>query len=94
VARGSDCHTLTDAKGLHQRKAFKRAPHFKSFEGQLGERQQKGAVELTTLLGRTYSKTKDGPALFKQLDFTVARKHASGGSGSRSLDEFLRTLGI
>ncbi|HSP77936.1 MAG TPA: DUF4276 family protein [Myxococcaceae bacterium] len=92
--RAFEAWLLADAKGLHQRKAFKRAPHFKSFEGQLGERQQKGAVELATLLGRTYSKTRDGPALFKQLDLTAARKHARGGSGSRSLDKFLRTLGV
>lgn len=85
---------LADAKGLYQRKVFKRAPHFHSFEGQLGERQLKGVVELTTLLGRSYSKTRDGPDLFTKLDFATARTHAKGASGSKSLDKFLRTLGV
>ncbi len=85
---------LADAKGLHQRKSFKRPPNFNSFEGQLGERQLKGVVELTTLLGRPYSKTRDGPDLFTKLDFATARTHAKGTSGSKSLDKFLRTLGV
>jgi hypothetical protein len=91
--RAFEAWLLADAKGLHQRKVFKRTPNFHSFEGQLGERQLKGAVELTTLLGRPYSKTKDGPDLFTKLDFITARTHANGASGSKSLDKFLRTLG-
>ncbi|HEX8825635.1 MAG TPA: DUF4276 family protein [Archangium sp.] len=92
--RAFEAWLLADAKGLHQRKVFKRAPHFHSFEGQLGERQLKGEVELTTLLGRPYAKTKDGPDIFTKLDFTTARTHAKGASGSKSLDKFLRTLGV
>jgi hypothetical protein len=92
--RAFEAWLLADAKGLHQRKALKRAPNFHSFEGQLGERQLKGAVELATLLGRPYSKTKDGPDLFTKLDFMTARTHAKGASGSKSLDKFLRTLGV
>jgi hypothetical protein len=49
---------------------------------------------LTTLLGRLYSKTKDGPNLFTKLDFITARTHANGASGSKSLDKFPRTLGV
>jgi len=92
--RAFEAWLLADAKGLHQRKVFKRAPHFHRFEGQLGERQLKGVVELSTLLGRPYSKTKDGPDLFTKLDFPTARTHAKGASGSKSLDKFLRTLGV
>lgn len=85
---------LADAKGLHQRKVFKQAPKFNSFEGQMGERQLKGVVELTNLLDRAYSKTKDGPDIFTKLDFPTARTHSKGAAGSKSLDKFLRTLGI
>jgi hypothetical protein len=92
--RAFEAWLLADAKGLHQRKVLKSAPRFKSFEGQPGERQHMGVAELSTLLGRPYSKTKDGPALFEKLDFARARQYAQGGSGSRSLDKFLRTLGV
>jgi hypothetical protein len=92
--RAFEAWLLADAKGLHQRKVFKRPPPFYSFEGQLGERQLKGVVELTTLLGRPYSKTKDGPDIFTKLNFSTARTHVKGASGSKSLDKFLRTLGV
>jgi hypothetical protein len=92
--RAFEAWLLADARGLHTRRVFKRAPGFHSFEGQLGERRLMGVVELTNLLGRAYSKTKDGPQLFSKLDFAAARAHARGGYGSKSLDKFLRTLGL
>ncbi len=92
--RAFEAWLLADARGLHTRRVFKRAPGFHSFEGQLGERRLLGVVELTNLLGRTYSKTKDGPQLFSRLDFAAARAHSRGGHGSKSLDKFLRTLGL
>lgn len=89
---------LAGAAGLHERGLLKRAPTFHSFEGKLGDEQKKGAVELSRLLGREYSKTKDGPALFEALfeaqTLAEARRHVAGGRGSRSLDKLLRTLGI
>jgi hypothetical protein len=63
------------------------------FEGHLGEQHKKGQIELTKCLGREYAKTTDGPALFAKLDFSEARDHANG-QGSKSLDKFLRSLGV
>lgn len=83
---------LADARGLHARGMFKKAPSFHSFEGAMGKQQRKGLVELADLLGRPYSKTKDGPQLFAKLDFVTARKHAPGDYGSRSLHAFLACL--
>lgn len=85
---------LADALGLAARGQFVRAPKFHCFEGAMGERQEKGTVELTRLLGREYRKTSDGPGLFEQLDYGVARDWGRGKRGSRSLDKLLRTLGI
>lgn len=92
--RAFEAWLLAGARGLHQRGAFKTAPTFTSFEGQLGAQGRKGVVELTRLLGRDYSKTKDGPALFEALPFSEARAHGTGKGGSRSLDKLLRTLGV
>jgi hypothetical protein len=85
---------LADAAGLHQRGLLKTAPKFRTFEGALGEQGRKGTIELTRLLGREYRKTLDGPKLFEQLDFTIARAAGRGQRGSRSLDKLLRTLGV
>jgi len=85
---------LADAVGLAKRKHFIRAPKFHCFEGSMGERQLKGTVELTRLLGREYRKTGDGPRLFGELDYQVARDWGRGKRGSRSFDKLLRTLGV
>lgn len=85
---------LADARGLHQKRAFVRAPSFETFEGSMGKEQKKGLVELTELLGRPYGKRTDGPRLFEKLRFVEARKHGAGEHGSRSLDSFLTTLGV
>ena len=85
---------LADAVGLAKRKHFVRAPKFHCFEGAMGERQLKGTVELTRLLGREYRKTGDGPRLFGELDYEVAREWGRGKRGSRSFDKLLRTLGV
>ena len=85
---------LADAKGLHGRIPRLKAPTSKSFEGQMGIDQKKGTVELSNLLGRPYRKTVDGPRLFAALDFSAARRFERGGTGSRSLDKLLRTLGL
>jgi len=92
--RTFEAAVLADATGLHSRGVFKRAPTFRSFEGSLGKNNRKGVDDLTDLLGRPYNKTKDGPRLFEQLNFTVARDHSAGARGSRSLDKLLRSLGI
>jgi len=92
--RAFEAWLLADASGLHARGLFKNPPSFRSFEGHLGAQERKGVVELTRLLGREYSKTKDGPALFEGLSFADARKHAVGDRGSRSLDKLLRTFGV
>jgi len=60
----------------------------------MGERERKGCVELDRLLGRDYSKTIDGPRLFEAMNFDRARTFGPGQHGSRSLDKFLRTLGV
>lgn len=92
--RAFEAWLLADAVGLHQRGSFKHSPTFHTFEGHLGAQGRKGVVELTRLLGREYSKTKDGPALFEKLCFSDARAHHPGARGSRSLDKLLRTLGV
>jgi hypothetical protein len=85
---------LADASGLHSRGVFRNAPTFHRFEGDMGREAKKGLVELASLLGRAYGKTSDGPALFRKLDFAAARDKSAGGRGSRSLDKFLRALGV
>lgn len=85
---------LADARGLHEKRVFVHPPNFNSFEGSLGKDQKKGVVELGELLGRPYGKTTDGPRLFEKLRFAEARKFGPGHHGSRSLDGFLRTLGV
>lgn len=85
---------LAGADELHAKGLFKRRLPTHGFEGRLGEQQKKGIVELNKLLDRPYLKTKDGPALFAQLDFAKARSFKPPGRGSQSLDKLLRTLGI
>lgn len=85
---------LADAVGLAKRKLFKATPKFHCFEGAMGERQEKGTVELTRLLGRAYRKTSDGPRLFAALDYAAARDWGRGRRGSRSFNKLLTTLGI
>jgi len=92
--RAFEAWLLADARGLHARGLLLRRPSFHSFEGELGRERKKGVVELTTLLGRQYGKTADGPRLFRGLAFAVARADAGGGYGSRSLDKLLRELGV
>ena len=92
--RAFEAWLLADAEGLSARGVFTSNPTFHSFEGSPGAGAKKGVVELTSLLGRQYSKTTDGPRLFEQLDFPTARRFANGGRGSRSLDKFLRCLGV
>jgi hypothetical protein len=85
---------LAGADELHAKGLFKRRLTTQPFEGRIGEQQKMGVVELTKLLERPYLKTKDGPALFAQLDFAKARSFKPPGRGSQSLDKLLRTLGI
>ncbi len=92
--RAFEAWILADARGLHTRKEFKSAPKFHSFEGHMGEQGRKGEVELSRLLGRDYSKSRDGKELFAKLDFQQARRHERGSHGSKSLDKLLRTLGV
>lgn len=90
--RAFEAWILADARGLHNRRVFNASPKFHRFEGEIGERSMKGCVELSHLMGRPYSKTVDGPALFRKLDFGAARDHSK--HGSKSLDKLLRTLGV
>jgi hypothetical protein len=83
---------LAGAEGLWARREFKMGLKKHCFEGELGAQSKKGVVELDTLLGRYYEKTRDGPRLFARLDFPAARKCGTGHRGSKSLDKFLRTL--
>jgi hypothetical protein len=92
--RAFEAWLLADACGLQARGLLRTAPTFKCFEGQLGEQGKKGMVELGKMLGRPYSKRRDGPMLFSRLDFDAARRFAASGHGSKSLDKLLRTLGI
>jgi hypothetical protein len=92
--RAFEAWLLADAVGHHKRGTFVRAPDFQSFEGSLGRQQKKGTVELDSLLGRPYVKTSDGPRIFEQTDFVAARSTSASGRGSRSLDKFLRVLGL
>jgi hypothetical protein len=57
-------------------------------------RGEKGKADLTKLLGHDYSETEDGPRLFEQLNFPLARLFLGSAGGSRSLDKFLRTIGV
>ena len=91
--RAFEAWLLADAAGLHARGHFSRPLQAQSYEGSMCAQQLKGTLELTTALGRAYAKTTDGPALFAALDLPVARSHKHG-LGSRSLDKFLRTLGV
>lgn len=85
---------LADAYGLHQRRVFVTAPTTHCFEGNMGAQNKKGTVELGRLLGRPYVKTTDGPAVFERIEFAAARAFGQGMRGSRSLDKFLRVLGV
>lgn len=85
---------LADARGLYEKRLFVRPPSFNSFEGDLGKQQKKGVVELSTLLGRPYGKTTDGPRLFEKLRFAQARKSGAKDHGSSRLDRFLSALGM
>jgi hypothetical protein len=90
--RAFEAWLLADSIGLYKRGVFKVAPTFNNFEGKLGIEQKKGVLELERLLGRPYSKTVDGPALFAKLNLTDARNHRGGMNGSKSLDKLLRSL--
>jgi hypothetical protein len=94
VDRAFKAWILADACGLHARGVFPKAPSFHSFEGQLGKRRQKGAVEIGELWKREYLKTTHGSRLFEELCFEDARRGGKGQRGSRSLDKLLRTLGL
>jgi hypothetical protein len=92
--RTFEAFLLADATGLHARGKFVCAPGFHCFEGDMGRSGKKGVIELSGLLGKPYSKTRDGPTLFAEVDFVAARTHGNNGHGSRSLDKLLRTLGV
>lgn len=92
--RSFEAWLLADAQGLFSRGVLRKAPKFHRFEGSLGLNGTKGKDDLTQLLERTYSETRDGPRLFASLDFKEARLWTGAGRGSRSLDKFLRFLGI
>lgn len=94
VDRAFEAWILADAKGLFARGVLANAPSFHCFEGRDGEQAGKGVVELSRLLGRPYNKVVDGSQLFMRIDIGAARSFASGGSGSRSFDKFLRCLGV
>lgn len=92
--RAFEAFLLADAVGLYARGHLKTAPGFRSFEGNPGRGQAYGKRELQDLLGGDYTETKDGPRLFRRINFTVARQHGPGATGSRSLDKLLRSLGV
>jgi hypothetical protein len=92
--RAFEAWILADARGLHRRGKFASAPGFTSFEGNLGKRGRLGKVEVEDLLGRSYSETRDGPALFAHVDVTVARDFGPGKGGSASFDRLLKALGV
>lgn len=92
--RSFEAWLLADARGLRSKGLFTQDPTFHSFEGESGAQGKKGSVELTRLLAREYVKTRDGPTLFEAMDFATARQHGPGARGSRSLDKFLRSLGL
>ena len=92
--RAFEAWILADAKGLHNRKVFVKAPKFGCFEGKRGVRGKLGKAEIKRLLGRDYSETRDGPWLFQRIEFPVARDFGAGKDGSKSLDKFLRSLGV
>lgn len=88
--RAFEAWLLADAAGLFARGHFKVRPGFTSFEGSIGAERKKGCVELNRLLSRPYSKTGDGPKLFRELEFEVARDPSRGGS--QSLNRLLLAL--
>jgi hypothetical protein len=92
--RAFEAWILADAKGLHEKRFFRTAPRFHSFEGQMGERNEKGKREITSLLGEPYSETRHGPKLFEAIDPAAARAWQLPGRGSRSFDRFLTHLGL
>jgi hypothetical protein len=92
--RAFEAWLLADARNLHAQRLLKKVPAFMCFEGQLGAAQKKGCVELSDLLGEPYVKTKHGPALFAKLNVQAARNHGPGLPGSKSFDNFLRSLGV
>lgn len=78
---------LADAEGLrrkHLPQSPKNYPH--CFEGR---NDLKGL--LSAYLGEAYRETLHGPKLFAQVNFAEARK---GQRGSKSLDKFLRSIGL
>lgn len=91
--RAFEAWILAGARSLHAAKRLKHAPAFACFEGQLGKQDKKGVIEIEDLLGRAYSKTRDGPELFLAMDRTQARTFGPGLPGSQSFDKFLRELG-
>lgn len=92
--RAFEAWILADAQGLFERGAFAKAPSFFRFEGSMGVKQEKGKADISQLLGRVYSETRDGPRLFALVDFDTARKFADPFRGSRSLNRFLCALGL
>ncbi len=92
--RAFEAWILADALGLFERRIFVARPTFHCFEGELGDRSLLGVVELDRSLGRSYGKRTDGPRLFKEISLAAARMHGPGHRGSRSLDQFLRALGV
>ena len=92
--RAFEAWLLADAAGLARRRVFRGEPPFFCFEGERGERDRMGVVELSNLIGREYRKTRDGPKVFAAVDFAQARQHGRGRRGSASLDAFLNALGI
>jgi len=92
--RAFEAWLLAGAESLHAAGIFNRVPGSQCFEGELGIQGRKGTEEISSLLGRTYDKTRDGPSLFRLLNFVEARSHGSGKRGSRSFDKFLRSLGV
>lgn len=76
---------LADVAHLSTRKAFLKAkPPKKLFEGTHGKNEIKRLMRL----GHEYSETSHGPALFRDIRFSQARKR------SRSFDSFLSELGV
>ncbi len=91
--RAFESWLLADARGLFRRRHLRKPPDFTCFEGRPGRRHRLGKAELGDLLGGSYSEVRDGPSLFRAIDFNVARNHGPGLPGSRSLDKLLRELG-
>lgn len=92
--RAFEAWLLADALGLFTRAIFTARPTFFCFEGELGQQAKLGTVELDQLLGREYSKTRDGPRLFAKLDVAAARDAGTGKRGSASFNRFLEAVGV